>query len=39
MAKIGWGTPTLLTADLGLLIEVPQPMRLLILGVAKALPR
>ena len=23
MAKIGWGTPTLITADIGLLIEVP----------------
>lgn len=37
MARIGWGTPTLITVDLGLLIEVPQPVRLFILGVARAL--
>ena len=37
MAKIGWGTPTLLTIDLGLMIEVPDPVRILILGVLKAL--
>ncbi len=35
MAKIGWGTPTLLTIDLGLLLEVPDPVRLLILGVLR----
>lgn len=37
MAKIGWGSPTLLTVDLGLLIEVPQPVRVFILGMARAL--
>ena len=37
MAKIGWGTPTLLTADLGLLLEVPEPVRLVILGVVRGI--
>jgi hypothetical protein len=37
MARIGWGTPTLITADIGLLIELPQPVRVFILGVVKAL--
>lgn len=36
MAKIGWGSPTLVTLDLGLLIEVPHPVRLAILGVLKS---
>lgn len=40
MAKIGWGSPTIITLDLGLLIEVPHPVRLAILGVLKSiLPR
>ena len=37
MARIGWGTPTLLTIDLGLLIEIPDPVRVIILGVIRAL--
>lgn len=37
MARIGWGTPTLITADVGLLIEIPDPIRVLILGVVKAI--
>jgi len=37
MAKIGWGTPTLITLDVGLLIEVPEPIRLAILGVLRAI--
>lgn len=38
MAKIGWGTPTILTIELGLLFEIPLP-RIVILGVLKmALP-
>ncbi|MDR4461767.1 MAG: hypothetical protein MRJ67_14810 [Nitrospirales bacterium] len=37
MAKIGWGTPTLLTADIGLLLEVPEPVRLLMLGVVRGI--
>lgn len=36
MAKIGWGAPTLITAEVGLLLEVPKPIRLAILGVIKA---
>ncbi len=36
MAKIGWGSPTLITIDLGLFIEVPDPVRLAILGVVRA---
>lgn len=39
MAKLGWGTPTLVSVELGLLIEVPNPVRLAILGVLRlALP-
>jgi hypothetical protein len=36
VAKITWGTPTLVTVDLGLVIEVPEPIRLAILGVLRA---
>jgi hypothetical protein len=36
MAKIGWGTPPILTLELGLLLEIPVP-RIAILGVLKAL--
>lgn len=36
MAIIGWGTPTLITVELGLMIEVPSPVRLAVLGVLKA---
>jgi hypothetical protein len=35
MAKLGWGTPTLITADLGIIIEFPGP-RLAVIGVAHA---
>ena len=31
------GTPTLLTADVGLLLEVPEPVRLMILGVIRGI--
>jgi hypothetical protein len=37
MALIGWGTPTLITLELGLMIELPSPVRLAILGVLKAI--
>jgi hypothetical protein len=37
MGKIGWGSPTLITIDLGLIIEVPSPVKLAILGVVKAI--
>ncbi|MDB4583107.1 hypothetical protein N9164_08145 [Draconibacterium sp.] len=35
MAKIGWGTPTLVTLDLGVIIDFPEP-KVVILGVLKA---
>jgi hypothetical protein len=39
MARIGWGTPNLLTLDLGLLLELPTPVRLVLLGrLRMALP-
>lgn len=39
VARMGWGTPTLLTIDLALLIEVPDPVKMVVLGVVKtALP-
>jgi hypothetical protein len=37
MARIAYGTPALLTIDLGLLIELPNPVRVAIVGVLKAL--
>lgn len=38
MAKLGWGTPSLITASLGIIIEIP-PGNIVILGVLKcALP-
>ncbi len=38
MAKLGWGTPTLVSASLGIVIEVP-PGNIVILGILKvALP-
>lgn len=36
MAKIGWGTPAIITLELGLLLEIPTP-QIVILGVLKAL--
>mgnify|MGYP001157895446 FL=1 len=35
MAKLGWGTPTLVSVELGFLIEVPNPVRLALLGVLR----
>jgi hypothetical protein len=37
MARIGWGSPTLITADVGLVLEVPDPVRLVVLGVVRAI--
>lgn len=37
MAIIGWGTPNLIALEVGLLIEVPSPVRIAILGVIKAI--
>lgn len=36
VGKLGWGTPTLVTADIGLVLEVPEPVRLLFFGVLRA---
>jgi hypothetical protein len=39
MFEIGWGTPTLVTAEIGVLIEVPSPIVIAILGqLAMLLP-
>ena len=37
MAILGWGTPTLLTLELGLVLELPAPVRLFILGRLRVL--
>lgn len=37
MGKIGWGTPTLITMDVGLFIELPAPVRLAIIGIIRML--
>ncbi len=37
LAKITWGTPALLTAEVGLVLEVPEPVRLVLLGVVRAI--
>ena len=36
MALIGWGNPKCFTAKVGILVELPDPARLVILGQAKA---
>ena len=37
MATICWGTPTILTLELALILEVPEPIRLIVLGRLKAI--
>lgn len=37
MGKLGWGTPALLDMEIGLLIELPSPVRLAILGIIRAI--
>lgn len=37
MGLIGWGTPTLITIELGLMLSVPKPVRLAVLGVIKCI--
>jgi hypothetical protein len=32
MAKIGWGTPTIVEISLGIIIELPEPVRIALLG-------
>lgn len=36
MAIIGWGTPTLVEAKVGILLELPDPVRLVLLGEVSA---
>lgn len=36
MVLIGWGTPTLITVELGIIIELPLPIRLILLGQISA---
>lgn len=36
MAKINWGSPNILTADIGIIIELPDPIRVIILGQIEA---
>lgn len=35
MGIIGWGTPTLIAVELGLIIQVPDPVQLAIIGVVR----
>lgn len=37
MAKLGWGTPTIATMELGIIIEVPEPVRIALLGIVKVI--
>jgi hypothetical protein len=32
MARIGWGSPRLLTVDLGVIVEIPLPLRIALIG-------
>jgi hypothetical protein len=36
MVEFGWGTPTLITLSVGVILEVPDPIRLAILGLIHA---
>ena len=36
LLELGWGTPTLITLTLGVLLEVPDPIRMVILGLIDA---
>jgi hypothetical protein len=36
MLEIGWGTPTLITLAIGVILEVPDPIRLVLLGLIDA---
>jgi hypothetical protein len=39
MVAVGWGTPTIVRLDLGLILELPSPLRLFVLGkLTVALP-
>lgn len=32
MARLGWGTPTIMSADIGILLSLPSPVKLVVLG-------
>ena len=36
MLELGWGTPTLITGSIGVILEVPDPIRLALLGLIDA---
>ena len=36
MLELGWGTPTLITLAIGVILEVPDPIRLVLLGLIDA---
>lgn len=36
MTKLGWGTPTLIAIELGLIVKLPMPIKIAILGVLKS---
>ena len=36
MFEIGWGTPTLITLAIGVILEVPDPIRIVLLGLIDA---
>jgi hypothetical protein len=39
MARFGWGSPRLITIDIGIIIELPSPLRIVLLGrLSLALP-
>jgi Family of unknown function (DUF6603) len=39
LALIGWGTPTLVEAEIGVVLELPEPIRLVLVGqISTALP-
>lgn len=39
MIRIGWGTPTIISGDIGIFLEVPEPVRIALMGqVEMALP-
>lgn len=37
MAKLGWGVPSLLIVDLGIMLEVPNSFKFVILGIVRAI--
>ncbi|MFL5740212.1 MAG: DUF6603 domain-containing protein [Flavisolibacter sp.] len=37
MVKIGWGSPSLVTAEIGVIIQIPEPIIITILGIVRVL--